>query len=52
MGPFPSVTAHYIAVKPEWTLRSQVLAYTHIEGNHSGGNTASVLLRVIDRYNS
>ena len=51
MDPFLSVTAHYIAVKPEqWTLKSQVLAYTHIEGNHSGANTASVLLRVIDRY--
>ena len=46
--------AHYIAL-PEgqannWELRSKVLGYTDIEGNHSGANTAAVILQVVDQY--
>ena len=52
--PYLAVTAHYIA-SPEgqannWELRSKVLGYTDIEGNHSGANTAAVILQVVDRY--
>jgi hypothetical protein len=53
--PYLGVTAHYIyseADQPnEWELRSKVLGYTEIQGNHSGANTAAViLLRVVDQY--
>ena len=52
--PYLAVTAHYISSPPaqpnSWELRSRVLGFTEIEGNHSGANTAAVILRVIDRY--
>jgi len=46
--------AHYIA-SPEgqpnnWELHSKTLGYTSIEGNHSGANTAAVILHVINHY--
>jgi len=52
--PYLAVTARYIAL-PEnqannWELHSKVLGYTGIEGNHSGANTAAVILQVVDRY--
>ena len=49
-----SVTGHYITApegRPqEWELRSEQLAFTHFEGNHSGANMASVLIHTVDRY--
>ena|ERR1700722_12188723 len=52
--PYLAVTAHYISSPPaqpnSWELRSRVLGFMEIEGNHSGANTAAVILRVIDRY--
>jgi hypothetical protein len=52
--PFLSVTGHYISGsldKPQdWELKTEQLAFTPIEGNHSGANLSSIILRVIDRY--
>jgi hypothetical protein len=52
--PFLSVTGHYITSLPgrpeEWELRTDQLAFTAVEGNHSGANMANIILRVIDRY--
>jgi hypothetical protein len=52
--PYLSVTGHYITApegRPlEWELKSEQLAFTHFEGNHSGANMANVLIRTIDRY--
>ena len=31
-------------------LKSELLGFTEIEGNHGGANIASVILHVIDRY--
>lgn len=54
IDPYLSVTGHYIASPPgrpqDWELRSEQLAYTHFEGNHSGANMANVLIRTVDRY--
>ena len=49
-----SVTAHYI-IAPDglpqaWELKSEQLAFTHFEGNHSGANIANVLINTVDRY--
>lgn len=52
--PYLSVTGHYIDApvdKPQdWELKSEQLAFTHFEGNHSGANMANVLIRTVDRY--
>jgi len=52
--PFLSVTAHYIdapADKPqEWALKTEQLAFTPIEGNHSGANIGKILIETIDNY--
>jgi hypothetical protein len=52
--PFLSVTGHYInapADKPQdWELKCEQLAFTPIEGNHSGANMANILVRTVDRY--
>ncbi len=56
MDPYLAVTAHYISVSlkastlPEWELKSNILGFALIEGNHGGANTAAVILRVVDRY--
>jgi hypothetical protein len=48
------VTGHYIESTEsnpnDWTLKSEQLGFTHIEGNHSGANLGGILIRVIDRY--
>lgn len=53
--PYLSVTGHYITApkdRPQdWELKSEQLAFTHFEGNHSGANMANVLFRTIDRFN-
>jgi hypothetical protein len=52
--PYLSVTGHYIAApedRPQdWELKSEQLAFTHFEGNHSGVNMANVLICTIDHY--
>ena len=52
--PYLSVTGHYITTpkgRPhDWELKSEQLAFTHFEGNHSGANMADVLIRVVDHY--
>ena len=48
------MTGHYIESTPsnpnDWELKSEQLAFTHIEGNHSGANLGGILIHVIDRY--
>ena len=52
--PFLSVTAHYIDSpdgKPqEWELKSEQLAFTIINGNHSSSNVGRILIETIDNY--
>jgi hypothetical protein len=52
--PYLGVTAHYIDSPPqrpnEWTLKSDILGFTEIKGNHGGANQAATVLRVLDRY--
>jgi hypothetical protein len=52
--PYLSITGHYIIApedRPqEWELKSEQLAFTHFEGNHSGANMATVLFRTVDNY--
>ncbi|KAK7025717.1 HAT family dimerization domain-containing protein [Favolaschia claudopus] len=52
--PFFGVTGHYIDSPPDspedWSLKSEQLAYTPIEGNHSGQNLSKILVRAVDRY--
>ena len=52
--PYLSVTAHYILApvdKPqEWSLKSEQLAFKHIEGNHSGANISKILVGTLDHY--
>lgn len=49
-----SITGHYIDAPPErpldWELRSDQLAFTALEGNHSGKNIAKYLVRTVKRY--
>ena len=51
---FISVTAHYIdspTDQPDqWTLKEDQLAFTLLEGHHTGENIASVLASIIERY--
>jgi hypothetical protein len=53
--PYLSVTGHYITAPKDyphdWKLKSEQLAFTHFEGNHSGASMANVLFRMVDRYN-
>ncbi|OJA11406.1 hypothetical protein AZE42_13443 [Rhizopogon vesiculosus] len=53
-NPFLSVTGHYIHAPPEqpnnWKLKAEQLAFTPMEGRHSGANMASLLMRTIDHY--
>ena len=55
MDPYLSLTAHYIDSLPgdpyHWELKAKLLGYTYVKGNHSGANTAAVVLRIIDSYN-
>lgn len=52
--PFLSITGHYIQSAVDnpqkWELRSEQLAFTPIEGNHSGQNMSKILLKTVDRF--
>ncbi|GLB42145.1 putative hAT family C-terminal dimerisation region [Lyophyllum shimeji] len=52
--PYLAVTVHYIDApndKPnEWELKSEILGFTEIRGNHGGANTAATMMKVIDTY--
>jgi hypothetical protein len=52
--PFLSITAHYTSAPSDspndWELKTELLAFTHLEGHHTGANIAQYLLRTIDRY--
>lgn len=52
--PFLSITAHYIDsptdTPQEWELKTEQLAFTPINGNHSGANIGRILIETIDKY--
>lgn len=52
--PYLSITGHYIDApedKPQnWELKAEQLAFTPVEGNHSGANMANILFRTVERY--
>jgi hypothetical protein len=52
--PYISLTGHYIDSpqdKPDaWALKEDQLAFTRLDGHHTGANIASVLLCVLDEY--
>lgn len=52
--PYLAITVHYIHASPEkpndWELKTDVLGFTELEGNHSGANIASIILKVFNRY--
>jgi hypothetical protein len=52
--PFLSVTGHYIWNHPEmpqqWEMKREQLAFTSVEGNHSGQNIGRMLVATIDEY--
>jgi len=52
--PFLSVTGHYIWNPPEklqqWEMKHEQLAFTGVEGNHSGQNIGRMLVETIDKY--
>ncbi|MGH7240294.1 MAG: hypothetical protein ACREHG_09580 [Candidatus Saccharimonadales bacterium] len=54
LDPYLAITAHYISAPPEkpldWTLESDIIAFTHFKGRHSGANMAQVIMRVVDQY--
>ncbi|KAF8053739.1 hypothetical protein FPV67DRAFT_1376500, partial [Lyophyllum atratum] len=49
-----AVTMHYISAPPEspndWALKSDLLGFTEIEGNHGGANTAATIMKVLGCY--
>jgi hypothetical protein len=55
LDPYLSITGHYVHVpagRPyEWELKSEQLAFSHIDRNHSGDNLSNILVRTVDRYN-
>jgi hypothetical protein len=52
--PFFSVTGHYIWNPPDkplqWELKNEQLAFSRVEGNHSGHNISCILVETIDRF--
>jgi hypothetical protein len=51
LNPYLSVTSHYISAPADrpndWELMSDQLAFTHIEGSHSGANLSHILVRTV-----
>ena len=49
--PYLGVTVHWVHSTPEspteWTLRTLLLAFREIKGNHSGANLASVVMEIM-----
>jgi hypothetical protein len=49
-----AITAHYIYAPPDspgsWRLASDVLAFEHLPGSHSGVNLAFAITSVVDRF--
>jgi hypothetical protein len=52
--PYLAITAHNINAPQDhplkWILKSKVIGYPGIQGDHSGANTASVVMCIIDHY--
>jgi hypothetical protein len=49
MTSYLAITGHWIDT--EYKLRSELLAFSEIDGSHSGENIAHELLKVLKRYN-
>ena len=54
MKPFLAITVQYIASPPDqphiWRLKSHLIGFPEIEGNHGGENLAAVVLGVFNEY--
>ena len=52
--PYLSFTVHYIDAPKEkpnnWELKSDLLAFAEVKGNHSGANIGDHILKIVDRY--
>lgn len=52
--PYISITGHYVdapADKPQdWKLKTEQLAFKHVEGRHNGKNIADILIHTLDSY--
>jgi hypothetical protein len=52
--PYLAITAHYIDVPSDspscWKLASDVLAFEHVPGSHTGTNLAAIIEGVVDRF--
>jgi hypothetical protein len=53
--PYLAVTAHYIESPldqlTKWSLKTDLLGFTEIKGNHGGANQAAIVLHIVDCYN-
>jgi hypothetical protein len=52
--PYLAITAHYIDSpadqRDEWKLKSKVLAFQELPGQHNSENLATTLAEVLNRY--
>jgi hypothetical protein len=52
--PYLAITTHFIDAPPEspssWRIHSDVAAFEHVPGAHTGVNLASVIASVVDRF--
>ena len=52
--PYLAITTHFIDAPPDspskWRLNSDLLAFEHVPGAHTGANLASVIVSVVDRF--
>jgi hypothetical protein len=52
-NPYLGVTVHWVHSAPEspteWSLRTLLLAFWEVQGNHSGDNLAKIVLGIFDR---
>ena len=52
--PYLAVTTHYIDTPPgkpdDWMLKSELLGFKIIEGNHGGANMAATMMKVVDQF--
>lgn len=50
--PYLGVTVHWVHSAPEspteWSLRTLLLAFREVKGNHSGENLANLVMEIID----
>ncbi|KAH9063659.1 hypothetical protein EDB83DRAFT_2207300, partial [Lactarius deliciosus] len=53
-NPYLTLTVHYIDAPKEkpndWELKSDLLTFSELKGNHSGANIGEALLRIAECY--